>query len=72
MEGTVHNLVDIFKQHKVTSQQMDTYLSLIKAPKLKIIKRIQYIEKNLESSFTKSTFKLFFPKYFFAVLNNGP
>ena len=28
----------VFKQYKVTNQQMDTGLSLIKAPKLKIIK----------------------------------
>ena len=55
----------IFKQYKVTSQQMDTYSSLIKAPKLEIIKKkpknVEIIfRKYLYSRYIQTLFSIFF------------
>ena len=62
-------LETIFKHYKVTSQQMDIYVSL-KDPKIEMMqKKLIFF---LESSFTVCTFILFFQIFSFAFLYNGP
>lgn len=56
----------VFKQCKITSQQMNTYSSWLKLQNPYIIKKNpQNVEKNLESSFTLDALKLFLCIFFF-------
>ena len=65
-----------FKHYKVTSKQMDKYLSSIKAQKLKVIKKpLKYWKKNLDCSFTycryiQTLFSIFF-FIFILLIKNG-
>ena len=55
---------------KIKNQQMDTFLSLIKAWKQNgITKTHKMLKKKFESSFTFVTFKLFFAKIIFELLH---